>query len=155
MRPSGTHLYKRVCPSVCLSVHRSVRLSVRPSVCLLRKCKNRVSRLFLATVRSYTETNDQPTCFESLLYYLVISPVCLSICLSIYMSHDQYTKRQPGRIVARSGLLFSSSSVFPPHFLHFFSFFLQHRFSFNFFLIFISVWGICSPRLRTNAGCRR
>ena len=31
--------------------------------------KNRVSRLFLATVRSYTETNDQPTCFESLLYY--------------------------------------------------------------------------------------
>ena len=47
------------------SVGPSVRPSVRPSVCPLRKCKNRVSRLFLATVRSYTETNDQPTCFES------------------------------------------------------------------------------------------
>ena len=42
MRPSGTHLYKRVGPSVGPSVRRSV--------CPLRKCKNRVSRLFLATV---------------------------------------------------------------------------------------------------------
>ena len=78
MRPSGTHLYKRICPSV--------RPSVRRSVYPLRKCKNRVSRLFLATVRSYTETNDQPTCFDSLLYHLVVSPVCSSICLSIYVT---------------------------------------------------------------------
>ena len=92
MRPSGTHLYKRVCPSV------------RPSVRPLRLCKNRVSRLFLATVRSYTETNDQPTCFESLLYHLVVSPVCSSICLSIYVTWSIHAETRPGRIVARSGL---------------------------------------------------
>ena len=78
MRPSGAHLYKRVCPSICPSVRRSVGP--------LRLCKNPVSRLFLTTVRSYTETNDQPTCFECLLYYSVVLPVCLSICLSIYVT---------------------------------------------------------------------
>ena len=54
--------------SVRLSVGPSVGRSVRPS----RLCKNRVSRLFLATVRSYTETNDQPTCFESLFTRLFV-----------------------------------------------------------------------------------
>ena len=94
MRPSGTHLHKRVCPTVGPSVRPSVRPSVgpsvrpsiRPSVRPLRLCENRVSRLFLATVRSYSETNDQPTCFESLLYYSVVSAVCSSICLSIYVT---------------------------------------------------------------------
>ena len=46
--------------------------SVRPSVGPLRLCNNRVSRLFLATVRSYTESNDQPTCFESLFTRLFV-----------------------------------------------------------------------------------
>ena len=49
------HTVKRVCPSI----RRSVGRPVGP----LRLCENRVSRLFLATVISYTETNDQPTCF--------------------------------------------------------------------------------------------
>ena len=49
MRPSGPHLYKRVCPSVGPSIRWSIRPLVRP----LRLCKNRVSRLFLATLRSY------------------------------------------------------------------------------------------------------
>ena len=76
MRPSGTHLYQRVCQSV------------GPSVVLLvgRLCKNRVSWLFLATVRSYAVANDQPTCFESLMYYSVVSSVCSSICLSTYIT---------------------------------------------------------------------
>ena len=108
MRPSGTHLYKRVCPFVRRSVGPSVRPSVRPSVGRsvgpLRLCKNRVSRLFLATVRSYTETNDQPTCFESLLYYSVVSPVCSSICLSVYVTWSIHAETQSGRIFARSGL---------------------------------------------------
>ena len=112
MRPSGTHLYKRVCPSigpsvgpsVSPSVHPSVGPSVRWSVRPLRLCENRVSRLFLATVRSYTETNDQPTCFESLLYYSVVFTVCLSICLSIYVTWSIHAETQSGRIVSRSGL---------------------------------------------------
>ena len=37
MRPSGTHLYKRVCPSVGPSVRRSVRPSVCPSVTQVQK----------------------------------------------------------------------------------------------------------------------
>ena len=51
-----------------ISIRGPVRPSVRPSVL----CKNRVSWLFLATVRSYTETNDQPTCFESLFTRLFV-----------------------------------------------------------------------------------
>ena len=42
-------------PSVSPTVRRLVDRSVGP----LRLCKNRVSWLFLATVRSDTETNDQ------------------------------------------------------------------------------------------------
>ena len=91
-------------PSVRRSVRPSVGPSVRPSVRPLRLCKNRVSRLFLATVRSYTETNDQPTCFESLLYYSVVSPVCSSICLSVYVTWSIHAETQSGRIFARSGL---------------------------------------------------
>ena len=55
---ASSHLYKRVCPSVLLSVCPLVRP--------LCKCKNCVPRLFSATVISYTETNDQPKCFESI-----------------------------------------------------------------------------------------
>ena len=99
MRPSGMQLYKRVCPSVCLSIC--------PSVLSLRLCKNLVSRLFLATVRSYTESNDRQTCFESLLHYSVVKSVCSSICLSIYVTCSLYAETQSWRIVARSGL-FSS-----------------------------------------------
>ena len=51
---SGTHLHKRGCTSVCLSL---CPLLVRPS-CLR---KNRVSWLFLAMVSSHTKTNDHPT----------------------------------------------------------------------------------------------
>ena len=52
---ASSHLYNRLC------------LSVRWSVGPLRLFKNRVSQLFLATVRSYTELNDRYTCFERLL----------------------------------------------------------------------------------------
>ena len=86
-----------VCPSVGLSICWSIHWLVSP----LRLCKKHVSRLFLATVRSYTKTNDQPTCW-------VFSPVYSSICLShTYVTWSIHTESQPGRIVARSGL-FSS-----------------------------------------------
>ena len=105
MRPSGTHLYKRVCSSVHPLVGRSVRrlvgLSVSQSVRPLSQCKNRVFWLLLATVRSWTETNDQPTCFEGLLYYSV---VCSSICLSIYVTWSIHAETQSGCIVAGWGL---------------------------------------------------
>ena len=48
-------------------------------------------------MRFYTETNDQQTCFESLLFYSVVPPICL-----INARRD---KTQSGLIVARSGLL--------------------------------------------------
>ena len=64
--------------SVRPSVGPSVGRSVRPS----RLCKKRVSRLFLATVRSYTETNDQPTCFESLFTRLFVH-----LSLHTYICH--------------------------------------------------------------------
>ena len=108
MRPSVTHLYKRVCPSVCPSVRPAVRPSVRPSVGPsvgpLRLCKNRVSRLFLATVRSYTETNDQPTCFASLFTRLFVH-----LSLHTYVTWSIHAETQPGRIVARSGLFLADS----------------------------------------------
>ena len=72
---ASSHLYKRVCPSV------------RPLVLPLRKCKNHVSWLFLATVRSYNETNDQPTCFESLLYSLLSHFTRLFVHLSLHICH--------------------------------------------------------------------
>ena len=79
MRLSGMHLYKRACPYV--------RPSVRPIVCPLRQSKNRVSWLFLATVRTHTEMNDRQTCFESVLF--LIYSVVLSVCpfVSSYMSN--------------------------------------------------------------------
>ena len=38
---------------------------------------------------------------------LVVSSVCLSICLSIYVTCSIHAETQPGRIVARSGLFLS------------------------------------------------
>ena len=78
--PSVTHLYRRV----CLSIHPSVH----PCLCL---CKDRVSWLSLATVRSCTESNDWLTCFESFLYYSC-NFICLFVHLSLHMSHVQYTQ---------------------------------------------------------------
>ena len=82
----------------CRLVRPSIRRLVRP----LRKCKNRVSWLFLATVRSYTESNDQPTCFESLLYYSFHLSIRPSV--SPYISHAQYTQTQTGRIITMFSL---------------------------------------------------
>ena len=62
---ASSHLYKRVCPSV----RPSVRPLVGPSVGPLRLCKNRDFRLFLATMRSYIESTERQTCFESVHYY--------------------------------------------------------------------------------------
>ena len=62
-------------------------------------CKNRVSWLFLATVRSYTETNDQPTCLESLFARLFVH-----MSLRTYVTWSIHAETQPRRIVARSGL---------------------------------------------------
>ena len=94
MRPSGTHLYERVHPSVCPSIR--VRCASVP-------------RLYLATARSCSEINDRRTSFESVFCYSVISFDYLSICLSIYVTclapNSVYTEKQPRRIVARSGLL--------------------------------------------------
>ena len=104
MRPSGAHLYKRV----CLSVRPSVGPSVRPSVGPLRLCKNRVSRLFLATVRSCTctETNDQPPSYESLFTRLFVH-----LSLHTYVTWSIHAKTQPGRIITRSGLFIWSGYI--------------------------------------------
>ena len=83
-----SHLYKRVCPSV--------GPSVRPYVRPLRKCKNRVSRLFLATMRSYNESNDRLTRFESLLHYSCRF-ICLFVHLSLHICHMFNTRRDTAR----------------------------------------------------------
>ena len=96
MRLSGTHLFKRVCPSVGRSVHWSVRPSVGWSVGPLRLCKNRVSQLFLTTLRSYTEKNDHPTFWEPFL------PVCLSIFLSKYVTWSIHNKSPDASLPGRA-----------------------------------------------------
>ena len=63
--------------SISGSVRRSVNRSVGPSVSPL--CKIRVSRqqsAGLTKMRSYTESNDRRTCFESFFCYSVVSSVC-------------------------------------------------------------------------------
>ena len=87
MRPSETHLYKRVCPSICLLVH----LSISP----LGLCKNRVCRLIFAKMRSYTASNEQ-SCFESLRYYCCRF-ICLSVHLSLHICHMINTHRDTTR----------------------------------------------------------
>ena len=62
--------------SVRPSIPRSVGLSVHP----LRLCKYRVSRLYLATFRSYTNSNARRTCFQSLFCPFVVH---LSVRLSV------------------------------------------------------------------------
>ena len=78
------------------SVRPSVHWSIRPYVHPLHKCKNRVSRLFLATMRSYTESNDRQTCFESLLYYSCRF-ICLFVHLSLHICHMFNTRRDTAR----------------------------------------------------------
>ena len=62
MRPSGTHFHKRVRPSVRLFVYYA---SAKP-----------YSRLFLATVRSLTGSNDERSCIERLLLSIYVT--CLA-----------------------------------------------------------------------------
>ena len=83
MRPSGTHLYKRVCPSVRWSIRPSVRPSFRPYVRPLRKCKIRVFRLFLAMMRSYTESNDRQICHWVSCVSGLVSRGHAALCLSV------------------------------------------------------------------------
>ena len=94
-----------------ISIRGSVCPLVRPSVGPLRLCKNRVSRLFLAAVRSYIKSNDRQICFESLLYYSVVSSVSSSICLSIHVTCSIHAETQSGRIVARSGMFIHSNLI--------------------------------------------
>ena len=63
-------------PSVRPSFRPSVGRSVRPSVGPLRLFKNRVFPLLLATVRSYTGSNDRQTCF-----------ICLFVHQSLHICH--------------------------------------------------------------------
>ena len=116
MRPSGTHLYKRVCRSV------------GP----LRLCKNHFSAVFgHGEILQWNKWS----CWES------FSPVCLSICLSIHMIggaisltilklkkwkralwiydmlHDQYTLRHSpdASLPGRACYLMSSNSQSVDH----------------------------------------
>ena len=80
MRPSGMHLYKRVCPSVAPSVSPSVGESVGPSVCYA--C---AKTAFLGCLQPRWDTtlilNDWLTCFEF---------VRLSVHPSLYMKAGQH-----------------------------------------------------------------
>ena len=87
MRPSGTHLYKRVCPSV----RRPVRYACAKTALL-----------------SCFWPRWDPTLKQMINQHVlrVFSPVCSSICLShTYVTWSIHAETQPGRIVARSGLL--------------------------------------------------
>ena len=79
-----------------ISIRGSVRPSVRRSVRPLRLCKNRVSWLFLAAMRSYTKSYERQTCFESLLYYSC-RLICLIIHLSLHICHLINTHRDTVR----------------------------------------------------------
>ena len=95
MRPSGTHLYKRVGPSVCWSI--------RPSVCPLRFLENRSFRHYSVAAMLRFKPN---TLWDALR--LIHLSVRLSICPSIYLTcpapKSIHTETQSGRIFARSGL---------------------------------------------------
>ena len=86
MRPSGTHLYKRVCPSVCRSDGP------------LRLCENRISRLFWPQWDPPLTLNVLSASFTTLSFHLSDRP-----SVSLYISHVQYTQRHspdaslPGR----------------------------------------------------------
>ena len=85
-----------------ISIRGSVHPSVGPSICWSVRYASAKT-----AVRSYIETKDQPICFDSLPYYLVISLIYLSICLHIcHVTWSIHAETQTRRIVARSGLLF-------------------------------------------------
>ena len=112
-----SYLYKFLV--TCKRLYKSLCRSVGRSVGPLRLCRNCIFRLFLATVRSYTETNDQPTCFESLFTRLFVH-----LSLHTYVAWTIHAETQPGRIVARSGLFFLFI-FFSFLFLFFFLFFFR------------------------------
>ena len=103
VRPSIVPLVRNIFESravfmcVCqegLSVNRSFHPSICPTVCPLRVCRKRVSRLFLATGRSYIGSKD-----HVLRASLITRSFHLSVRPSVspYMSHVQYTRRHsPG-----------------------------------------------------------
>ena len=93
MRPSRTHLYKRVCPSV--------RPSVRLSVCPLRLLENRSFRHFSAAMMSRIKSNTRKNVLRASLE-------TISFHLSVHPSlppKSIHAETQSGRIVA-SGLLY-------------------------------------------------
>ena len=91
-------------PSVRPVVRLSVRLSVRPSVRLTVPPSVRYACANIAFFGCFWPRWD-PTLKQMINLHVlrVFSPVCSSICLSIHMSHDQYTLRHspdaslPGR----------------------------------------------------------
>ena len=97
MRLSGTHLYKRVCPSVRPSVCRSVR-----NACAKNK--------FFGCFWSRWDPTLKQMIHQHVLSLLIRLFVHLS--LHTYVTWLIHAEKQPGRIVAWSGL-FSSPSLNP------------------------------------------
>ena len=83
-------------PSVRPSVCPSISWLVGPSVGPLRLCKNHVFRLFSATMRTYTESTERQTWFESLHYYFCRF-ICLFVHLPIHICHMINTRRDTVR----------------------------------------------------------
>ena len=108
MSPSGTHLYKRVFPSVRPSirpsvrpsVHLSVSPSIHPSVCL---SVTQVQKPCLLAVFGHdpklNQMIDRHVLRASLTTFVDLS-VYLSVCLSIYVTCSVHAVTQSGRIVA-------------------------------------------------------
>ena len=96
IHPSGTHLYKRVCPPV--------GPSVGPYVRPLRFLQNRSFCLFSAAAMLRIRLN---TFWDaSRPFYLSVHPsICHSINLICLAPKSIHAETQSGRIVARSGLL--------------------------------------------------
>ena len=79
MRPSGTHLFKKICPSIGPSVHPSVCYACAKTGCFWPRWdpipKQMINQHVLRA--SFTTQSFYPS-------------DCLSV--SLYMSHDQYTQ---------------------------------------------------------------
>ena len=80
MRPSGTNLYRRLCPSV------------GPYV--------RYASAKTAFLGCFWPRQDP------ILKQMINQPTCSSICLSIHVTWSIHAETRPGRIFARSGLFF-------------------------------------------------
>ena len=103
MRPSGTHLYKRVSPFVRLSIRPSVRPYVRPS----RFLKNWSFWHFSASAMLRINSNTLWYALRS-LYQTIRHTICPSIYMYLTWLSPKSThaRTQSGRIVAWSGLFF-------------------------------------------------